>query len=267
MVERNKNIGQVDLLPTGNNTAQGAAMAAQTLHHHEKRQFIKLFKQDHIDRFDERLVVLEAFLKTEHHVTVGQLTQTLNAGGYQFSEVFISETIELMCRYGFAQKNRFDNGELRFEHRHLGQHHDHMVCTKCKNIIEFENQTIEQLQLKIASEFGFHLLQHKLELYGICRACLDIRDQLIGLNQAKAGEKLIIKNFNCGVRARLRLLSMGLRAGDQIEVISTAQRGQLVVAVDFKRLVLGHGLAEKIQVAPLGESSISQTNETVVDKG
>ncbi|MEJ2662274.1 MAG: transcriptional repressor [Desulfobacteraceae bacterium] len=224
-------------------------MAAHAIHKQEKEQFIKLFKQDRIDRFNDRLAVLEVFLATEHHVTAQELTELVNAqyGGLEFE--FVHGTIELMCNYGFARKNHFDNGELRYEHHHLGQHHDHMICTKCKRIFEFQNQAMEQLQLQIAAESGFHLLQHKMELYGICRQCLDRRDILISLDNAKRGERLVVKGFSGGARSRMRLLSMGLRIGDQIEIISNVSGGQMVIAVDFKRLVIGRGLAQKIQVS------------------
>lgn len=224
-------------------------MTVRTIHKQEKEQFIKLFKQDRIDRFEDRLLVLEVFLGTEHHVTVDELVECMASYDSDLTADFIRETIELMCHYGFAQKNQFDNGLFRYEHRHLGQHHDHMICTKCKAIIEFEDNTIEQLQLNIASAHGFHLLQHKMELYGICRQCLDRRDVLIPLNAAKSGERLVIREFTGGTRSRMRLLTMGLRPGDIIEVITNVQHGQLVIAADFKRLVLGRGLADKILVS------------------
>ncbi|MBW2250368.1 MAG: ferrous iron transport protein A, partial [Deltaproteobacteria bacterium] len=47
-----------------------------------------------------------------------------------------------------------------------------------------------------------------------------------------------------------RLLSMGLRLKDEIEIVTNPKQGQLVVAVDFKRFVLGRGLAQKIMVQP-----------------
>lgn len=226
-------------------------MAPHTIHKQEKQQFIKLFQKDRIARFDDRLVVLELFLRTEHHVTVQELTALVNGAGFNLSQEFIGDTIELMCQYGFARKNRFNNGEARFEHRHLGQHHDHMICTRCKGIFEFENQGLERMQLKIAAENGFHLLQHKMELYGICRRCLDRHDFQIALVAARRGERLVIKDFTGGVGSRMRLLTMGLRIGDHVEVIANVGQGQLVVAVDYRRLVLGRGLAHKIQVAPI----------------
>jgi Fur family ferric uptake transcriptional regulator len=163
-----------------------------------------------------------------------------------------------MCRYGFAQQNQFENGAVRYEHRHLGQHHDHMICTKCRKIIEFENQAIEQLQSQIAATYGFHMLQHKMELYGICKQCLAQRELLLPLETAKTGEQLLIKGFNGCAKARLRLLTMGLRIGDRIEVVNNIGKGQLVIAADFKRLVIGRGLAQKIMVAPLTDSLAPQ---------
>lgn len=224
-------------------------MTAHTIHKQEKEQFAKLFKQDRIDRFEDRLTVLEAFLQTEHHVTIDELAKMVLEQDAALSADFVRDTLELMCYYGFAKKNLFNNGEPRYEHLHLGQHHDHMICTKCKNIFEFENQKMEQLQLKIAAENGFHLLQHKMELYGICRQCLARQDLLIALEKARKGERVVIKAFTGGAASRLRLLGMGLRIGDEIQVLTNLSHGQLVVAVDCKRLVMGRGLAEKIQVA------------------
>ena len=68
---------------------------------------------------------------------------------------------------------------------------------------------------------------------------------------AKQGERLEIKDFVGGSKARMRLLTMGLRLGDQINVLTNIGRGQLVVAVGHKRYVLGRGLAKKILAEPI----------------
>jgi Fur family ferric uptake transcriptional regulator len=240
-------------------------MAARTIHKQEKEQFTKLFKQDRIDRFEDRLAVLDVFLRTEHHVTVEELTDLVQRAGITLSTDFVLQTIELMCHYGFAQRNQFDNGQFRYEHRHLGQHHDHMICTKCKAIIEFEEPAVEQLQLQIAARQGFHLLQHKMELYGICRQCLDRRDVSMPLDMARSGERLFISGFSGGAKSKLRLLTMGLRVGDAVEVITNAQHGQLVIAVDYKRLVLGQGLARKIQVSVQAPCKGDEKNKPSAD--
>ena len=141
------------------------------IHVQEKEQFKKLFEQEEIDRLEDRIKVLEAFLHTERHISQAELMKRIQENGYQLESEFVSNTLDLMCRFGFAQKHRFDNGIIRFEHHHIGQHHDHMICTKCKQIIEFSNDQLELLQLQVASTYGFHMLQHKMEIYGICSNC------------------------------------------------------------------------------------------------
>lgn len=225
------------------------------IHKNEKYQFKKLFDQDHIDRFEDRLRILEVFLRTERHVTAGELTALLEQNGDGYDIDFVVDTLKLMHRYGFAQKNRFDNGELRYEHRHLGQHHDHMICTKCGSIIEFENDELERLQAQIASSHEFHMLQHKMEIYGICADCNRARARIIPLTRAKAGERLVIREFTGGAKAQLRLVSMGLRVDDLLEVITNQDQGQVVISADCKRYVLGRGLAHKVMAEPLEKSA------------
>lgn len=231
-------------------------MTSQSIHGQEKEQFIKLFKQDRIRQFEDRLAILEVFLRCEHHVTTPELAELVAKQHLQLSLAFVEETMALMCRYGFAHAIKLDEGLVYYEHRHLGQHHDHMICTKCQTIIEFENHALEQLQQQIAQSYGFHVLQHKMELYGICNKCLELRDGLISLDSARSGERLIVKTFDGGANLKLRLLSMGLRIGDEIEIITNQHHGQLVVAVDYKRLVLGRGLAQKILVAPVDAKTV-----------
>ncbi|MFP4159663.1 MAG: transcriptional repressor [Desulfobacterales bacterium] len=221
------------------------------IHSHERQQFESLFRQEQIDFLEQRVTVLDAFLQTEQHVSVQHLHSLLIEQGHSFSPDFIEETLELMCRYGFAQKNRFKNGLPLYEHRHLGQHHDHMICTKCGRIIEFEDSRLEDLQMEVARGHGFHMLQHKMEIYGICDRCLSERMHRMPLVSAKTAERVVIRELSGGTSSRLRLMSMGLRVGDEVEIITNYGKGQMVVAAGNQRYVLGRGLAQKIIVEPV----------------
>jgi Fur family ferric uptake transcriptional regulator len=221
---------------------------AQTLHKQEKEQFSKLFKQDQVTDFEDRFAVMEAFMQVEGHVSSAQMIQRLNEMGHRLEPEFVRDTLKLMCQYGFATKWQFENGEILYEHLHLGQHHDHMVCTKCGKIVEFEEPQLEQLQIQAAERHGFHLLQHKMEMYGICAQCMAKRKKLLTLSDAPKGERLIIARIDGGPMARARLMAMGLRIGDEIDVINNSGQGQLVIGVDRKRMVLGRGLATKLLV-------------------
>ena len=75
-------------------------------------------------------------------------------------------------RTGSREKaRRFDDGQTRYEAAGHGDHHDHLICTSCGRIVEFENERIEELQLRVARSHGFEVQSHKLELYGRCDGC------------------------------------------------------------------------------------------------
>ncbi len=233
------------------------------VHSYERQQFEKLFRQEKIDRLEERLHLLDIFLQIEEHVTAGSLQEEIRKQGMEFTEEFVEDTLELLCRFGFAQKNRFQNGEVHYEHHHLGQHHDHMICTKCNRIIEFENQQLESMQQEIALCYGFHLLQHRMDMYGICADCLRQRTHQMPLYAAKPGERVVIRELVGGSSSRLRLMSMGLRVDDPVEIITNYGRGQVVVAAGDQRYVIGRGLAGKIIVEPASVRRSGRGVETV----
>jgi Fur family ferric uptake transcriptional regulator len=217
-------------------------------HEQEKKQFLKLLAQEGVDELDKRFQILESFLKSENHETCRDIQVALEQEGVFLGPGFIAETMELLCRFGFAQKLKIDDGPPRYEHRHLGLHHDHMICIKCGAILEFRDEALERQQVNLAAAYGFHMLQHKMEIYGICADCLERCTLPVPLSRTKPGEFLVIKELNGGKNAQLRLTSMGLRIGDTIEVVSTQHGGQMVVALGESRFVIGQGLAQKVMV-------------------
>ena len=224
----------------------------ESIHKREKTQFSRLFENEGIDRIADRMAVLEAFLAQEGHISFEELEESLWRRGLRFDPDFVKKTLNLLCRYGFAFKKEFKGQPTLYEHRHLGSHHDHLICTKCNRIVEFENEQMETMQAEIAAVHGFHVLQHRMEIYGLCSHCLKDRVPLMPLTSAHEGEHGIIEEFIGGSGAQLRLATLGLRKGDEVEVITNNGEGQLVVAVNETRLAMGRGVATKIMVKPNG---------------
>ena len=56
-------------------------------------------------------------------------------------------------------------GRFRYEPRLDDKHHDHMVCEETGDIIEYFNQELEDLQEKIANEFGYTVVRHVHQLF------------------------------------------------------------------------------------------------------
>jgi len=117
----------------------------------------------------QRDAILDAFLGATGHITGDELFRIVRARHPRIGFTTVYRTLKLFCEAGLAEERHFADGVTRFEIKQ--EHHDHLVCTKCGKIVEFECTMIEQAQNDIASRYDFQLLRHRYELYGLCRAC------------------------------------------------------------------------------------------------
>ena len=79
--------------------------------------------------------------------------------------------MKLLKECEFAEEQHFADGHTRYENADVEEHHDHILCDECGEIVEFTDESIERLQEEIAESLGFVLLHHKMELYGVCAPC------------------------------------------------------------------------------------------------
>ncbi len=220
----------------------------QTMHHEERRQFERLLIQQRLDRVADRLEVLEAFLTSEEHLSAQAWQELLERRGVKLEPAFVAQTLELMVRLGLAQRRDFEGAPPVYEHQHLGEHHDHLICTRCGSISEFNDPLLEALQEKVAAQVGFHPLRHSLQIYGLCQDCLASRRPSLPLALASPGEALRIERVSGGQGVTAQLCDMGLKPGCELTIISCGG-GHVVVASGGTRLALGRGLAQKIMVS------------------
>ncbi len=82
----------------------------------------------------------------------------------------VYRTLNLLEENKLATSLSFGSQGKKFE---LGNkpHHDHLICEKCGDIVEFEDEQIEILQKAIAEKYAFKLTDHLMQLYGICIEC------------------------------------------------------------------------------------------------
>jgi len=119
----------------------------------------------------QRNVIVEAFFEMGGHVPVEALVARVRGLDARVSVATVYRTMKLLAECGIAIPRRFDDGQTRYEPAGRRGHHDHLICTGCGQIVEFENERIEELQVRVARSHGFEVESHKLELYGRCEAC------------------------------------------------------------------------------------------------
>ena len=71
---------------------------------------------------------------------------------------------------GLVARHNFEGGHSVFE-LSKEDHHDHIVCQKCGKITEFSDEKIETRQSEVAKSLGYILLDHNLNMYGLCPDC------------------------------------------------------------------------------------------------
>ena len=100
------------------------------------------------------------------HPDVDQLFKRVSKIDAKISIATVYRTVELFEEAGILTKHDFKGGKARYEAM-IESHHDHLIDIKTGEIIEFVDEEIEKLQNKVAEKYGYKLVDHKLELYGI----------------------------------------------------------------------------------------------------
>ena len=100
------------------------------------------------------------------HPDVDELYKRVSKIDTKISIATVYRTVKLFEESGILTKHEFKGGKARYEELNEG-HHDHLIDVKSGEIIEFVDEEIENLQKKVAEKYGYTLVDHKLELYGI----------------------------------------------------------------------------------------------------
>ena len=100
------------------------------------------------------------------HPDVDELYKRVSKVDPKISIATVYRTVKLFEEAGILTKHDFKGGKARYETM-IESHHDHLIDIKTGEIIEFVDDEIEKLQKKVAEKYGYKLVDHKLELYGV----------------------------------------------------------------------------------------------------
>ena len=115
---------------------------------------------------DQRKIVAKVMSESNDHPNVDELYKRVSKIDSKISIATVYRTVKLFEESGIITKHEFKGGKARYEELNES-HHDHLIDVKSGEIIEFVDQEIENLQKKVADKYGYDLVDHKLELYGV----------------------------------------------------------------------------------------------------
>ena len=121
---------------------------------------------------DQRKIIVKIISESKKsygesdHPDVDELYNRVSKIDTKISIATVYRTVKLLEEAGILAKHDFKGGKARYEAM-VESHHDHLIDVKSGEIIEFVDQEIEELQKKVAEKYGYTLVDHKLELYGV----------------------------------------------------------------------------------------------------
>lgn len=136
----------------------------------DEKAFKQMIRAMNLKVTDQRLEILESLHAGRAHVTAQEVYESVHERFPEIGFATVYRFLRTLTENNFVTEVRMGGLPARYELTPKS-HHDHLTCITCGKICEFENSAIEELQEKVAKQFGFQLTSHVLELYGVCSDC------------------------------------------------------------------------------------------------
>ena len=135
-------------------------------------RFLKFLRENGYLVTRQRRRIAEVIFNSKGHLSVEDIQSLLRQKKISASIASIYRTLEVLIKSDLVVQHHFGKRFKRFEAIREDKHHDHLICTRCNRVFEFKNDTIEDLQVKVAAEHNFVISNHKLDIYGLCSKCV-----------------------------------------------------------------------------------------------
>ncbi|MFZ5836546.1 MAG: Fur family transcriptional regulator [Pseudomonadota bacterium] len=113
---------------------------------------------------DQRRIIARVLSSSDDHPDVEEVYRRAAAKDSNISIATVYRTVRLFEDAGILERHEFGDGRARYE-QVTETHHDHLINIQTREVIEFSDKQIEDLQRVIAERLGFRLVGHRLELY------------------------------------------------------------------------------------------------------
>lgn len=130
-----------------------------------------LLKDKGLKLTEQRRWLLQRALSHHKHFSAEELYESLRQKRAGISRATVYRTLKLLAENEVLDVHDFDRGYRLYESRIERNHHDHLICLRCRRITEFENPRIEKEQEKVAGRYHFKIFSHSHKLYGLCQHC------------------------------------------------------------------------------------------------
>lgn len=128
----------------------------------------QILHKENLRYTQQRQEVWDEICASDEHQDAENIYNSLRKRQIKVSRATVYRTIDVLVKNNLVRRLNLDDGRSRFENKIGIEHHDHIVCLDCRKILEFMDETIEKMQIRIAKEQGFEIVRHVHQLFGRC---------------------------------------------------------------------------------------------------
>ena len=118
----------------------------------------------------QRLAVLKVLATSDGHPSVERIYETVRAQFPTTSIATIYKTVALLRQENEVLEISFPDGSNRYD-GNKPYPHPHLICTRCRKIIDPDLSSLEDMAKEVTRETGFQIHTHRVDFFGLCREC------------------------------------------------------------------------------------------------
>lgn len=122
-------------------------------------------------RFTDQQRDMVRYIFSQHnHFDADQLIDALKQNGFRVSRATVYRTLSKLVDAGLLRKLEL-GPRTYYEHDYGYPQHEHLHCTQCNQMIEFQSPELETALRDVARKHHFNAAGHTLIINGICSDC------------------------------------------------------------------------------------------------
>lgn len=124
----------------------------------------------------QRQTVLETIIKNrDKHLSIEEIFDEVKRLNPHIGLATVYRTIQLFKKIGLVRHINLNDGCLRYQMADPEEKHEHhhLICERCGEVIDMQEDLLESFEEKVLLKKGFRVTDHKVQFWGICRACTE----------------------------------------------------------------------------------------------